>query len=157
MSTFQTVHWIYFVTKLYKTFAGLQNPEIICNSWVLWKLAKPNKSNKTIKTKVYQIVLFWLLDPNNTMWWTKQKFNKMYRSSNNTVWWTFVLFDLFRLANFNKTQITSIDFKPNLTSIVAYETIPSNNNLQILDCGTINKTLVFHLSRYCLSALKYSG
>ena len=38
-------------------------------------LSHANQSNKT---KVHQIVLFRLLDPNITIWWTKQRFNKMY-------------------------------------------------------------------------------
>ena len=76
------------------------------HNWVLWKFTYPNKSDKTNKTKVYQIVLFGLLDRNNTMWWTKQMFNKIYCSSNNTVWWILILFVLFDFfANFHKTQI----------------------------------------------------
>ena len=79
-------------------------------NWVFRKFANPNKSNKTNKTKVHQIVLFGLLDSNNTIWWTKQKFNKMYYSQNYTIWWIFVLFvllNLFGLANFLKTQMFS--------------------------------------------------
>ena len=57
---------------------SLQNCGTGFHNWVFRKFANPNKSNKTDKTKVHQIVLFGLLDPNSKIWWTKQKFNKMY-------------------------------------------------------------------------------
>ena len=73
--------------------------------WVFRKFANPNKSNKT---KAYETVL-------SGLWYISLNFCFVHQivlfgsnHLNNTIWWTSVLFDLFGIANFLKSQLCMI-------------------------------------------------